>query len=128
MEVSRSSAATTLRWRDVSVVGESFYRDALRQATRAGGVTGGRVRIDVKAALVPEPHNPYDSNAVAVHVDGKRVAHLARDAARRYQGALLDLRERGRRVEVDAQLVGHFESNIGVFLQLPAPEQLSRLF
>jgi hypothetical protein len=56
------------------------------------------------------------------------VAHLDRDAARRYQRPLLDLKERGRRVEVDAQLVGRLESNIGVFLQLPAPEQLSRFF
>ena len=128
MEVSRSGAATRRGWREVSVVGESFYRDALRQATRARGVTGGRVRLDVKAALLPEPHNPHDSNAVAVHVDGERVAHLARDIARRYQRALLELQERGRRVEVDAQLVGHFESNIGVFLRLPAPEQLPHLF
>ena len=50
----------------VEVVGESFYRDALRHvAAAAGGKTRDRV-----AYLVPNPSNPYDSNAVEVHIAG----------------------------------------------------------
>ena len=38
-----------------------------------------------KAALVPEPDNPFDADAVAVWVDGRhQVGYLARDNAARY--------------------------------------------
>lgn len=39
------------------------------------------------ARLVPEPSNPYDSNAVAVHVDGRKVAYLSRRNAVLYCNA-----------------------------------------
>lgn len=39
------------------------------------------------AHLVPEPDNSYDSNAVAVHIDGRTVAYLSRANAARYRGA-----------------------------------------
>jgi hypothetical protein len=49
----------------MSVVGESHYQPALRAlaARRAPGNV-------FTARLVPEPDNPYDSNAVAVVMDG----------------------------------------------------------
>src|SRR5262249_29630366 len=70
----------------VEVVGESFYLDALRAiVARDVASSDGRIRKDVQATLVPEPENPYDANAVAVYVSGRKVAHLARAEARRYQ-------------------------------------------
>jgi hypothetical protein len=67
---------------DLEVVGESYYQDALW--TICGGTIGDRVRCDITAVLVPEPDNPYDANAVAVHIDGQLVGHLGRDDAVRY--------------------------------------------
>lgn len=39
------------------------------------------VRHKCWATLRREPHNPHDGNAVAVHIDGKRVGYLAREYA-----------------------------------------------
>lgn len=39
------------------------------------------------AQLVPEPNNPYDSNAVAVQIGSQTVAYLSRQNAARYRGA-----------------------------------------
>jgi hypothetical protein len=75
---------------DLEVVGESYHQEALW--TICGGVVGGdRVRYDITAVLVPEPDNPYDANAIAVHVDGQMVGYLARDEAVRYGPGLRSL-------------------------------------
>ena len=39
------------------------------------------VPFDCIAALVPEPSNPYDSNAVMVQIDGRHVGYLSREDA-----------------------------------------------
>jgi hypothetical protein len=39
------------------------------------------------ARLVPEVGNPYDANAVAVHIDGRTVAYLSRGNAARWRAA-----------------------------------------
>lgn len=39
------------------------------------------------ARLVPEVRNPYDANAVAIHVDGRVVAYLSRGNAARWRPA-----------------------------------------
>ncbi|MDA0160592.1 AAA domain-containing protein [Solirubrobacter ginsenosidimutans] len=133
IDASRNGATGTpqsarLDWREVDVVGESHYRDSLRAIVDAYGVARtGRVRVPVRAELVPEPDNPWDAVAVAVHVDGRHVAHLSRAAARTYQPAIVRLNAQGKRLIVDAQLVGYAESNIGVFLRLPEPQQLHRV-
>lgn len=63
----------------VEVVGESFYREALRRVAAAiDGSTGSRECV---ATLVPDPSNPYDRNAVKVVVGDEHVGHLPRDLA-----------------------------------------------
>jgi HIRAN domain len=66
---------------EVGVVGESHYQEAL--IAIAGGKSPESVRISTQAILVPESDNPYDPNAVAVYIDGRKVGHLPRPAARR---------------------------------------------
>ena len=39
------------------------------------------------ARLAPEEGNPYDANAVAVHIDGRTVAYLSRGNAARWRAA-----------------------------------------
>lgn len=111
----------------VRVVGVSHYQDALR---RLSGVAGDEpVRHAVRAALVPEPTNPHDPNAVTVLVDGELVGYLSREDALRYGPAVTLLREHGRLLVCDAVVGGRGRAsdtrNLGVFLELPrAPEAL----
>jgi hypothetical protein len=49
-----------------------------------------------QAALVPEPNNPHDRNAVAVYADGVGlIGYLSRDDAIEYQSVFVALRQRG---------------------------------
>jgi hypothetical protein len=73
----------TLHWppSDVGVeaVGESFYRDVLAQL--AGNHAGSSALVYFTAKLVPEADNTHDPNAVAIHFEGSKLAHLSRDDA-----------------------------------------------
>ena len=67
----------------IDVVGESNYQEALEAA--AGGRKSRGVNKTVTAELAPEDDNPYDSNAVAVLIDGAKIGYLARADARRFR-------------------------------------------
>ncbi|MFI7672759.1 HIRAN domain-containing protein [Actinophytocola sp. NPDC049390] len=88
----RSGVGPAVSWQlyggdeDLEVVGESAYQDALWSL--CGGSRGDRVRHDVVAVLVPEPRNPYDSNAICVRVDAHVVGYLPREVAARYLSGL----------------------------------------
>lgn len=61
-------------------VGESFCRDAI--AAAVGGSRAEAVKFITWAALVREPDNPYDANAVAIVIGGRKAGYLAKkDAA-----------------------------------------------
>lgn len=66
----------------LEVVGESFHQDALWKLV--GGYTTEPVRVECRAALVPEPENPHDVNAIKVLIDGLLVGHLSREDAPAY--------------------------------------------
>ena len=77
----------------INVVGELSYQDTLRSLPRV---------FTVK--LVPEPQNPYDSNAVAIMTEDERtIGYLARAVARSYQAKLL---QQPRPVTCPAKLTG----------------------
>jgi hypothetical protein len=65
----------------VDVVGESYYREAFDAIL----FLGHDIELKTVAVLLPEPHNEYDSNAVAVHVDGHKVGHLSRTDAVKFR-------------------------------------------
>jgi HIRAN domain len=70
----------------VAVVGESHYQEALRAAKATQPLVDEPV---VRASLVPEPTNPYDANAVAVHIEPfGTVGYLRRELAKTYSQAL----------------------------------------
>jgi hypothetical protein len=79
---------------DLEVVGESFYQDNLWRLAAAR--PGEPVRVEVIAVLVAEDGNPYDSNAIAVWIDGRKVGHLSRENARVYRSGLLALQRAHR--------------------------------
>ena len=79
----RSVSAHLLTGRDdLEVVGELSYQGALWQLS--GGAVGDKIRCDTVAVLVPEPTNPHDPNAIAVHISGHLVGYLPRGAAQEY--------------------------------------------
>ena len=90
---------------DLEVVGESYRQDALW--SMCSSTPGDRVRHEVVALLLPEPQNPHDPNAIAVHIDGGLVGYLARDTAVQYGPGLLALMARcGGHVALPGWVVG----------------------
>jgi len=107
----------------VEVVGESFYRDALLAATGRRG--NEYVRHPVVAALIREPDNAYDPNAVGVWVEGRKVGHLSVADAIEYQGALLRLGANGKVLACDALICARDGTpNLGVWLELPCADDV----
>lgn len=109
----------------VPVVGESHYQNAIRHA--CGSDRWEDIRFDCIAALVPEPSNPYDPNAVIVQVAGERVGYLSREDAVAYGGLVGRLADQGRAVVCAAMIAGRGPGsdtpNLGVFLHLPPPDE-----
>jgi regulatory GntR family protein/HIRAN domain-containing protein len=58
---------------EVQVAGESFHLDAIHVVEERGSPGSPLVLV-----LVPDPGNAYDSNAVAVYVNGEHVGFLPR--------------------------------------------------
>ena len=104
----------------LGVVGESQYQEALLDILRTGRIC--------EAALIPEPENPFDVNAVVVKINGKVVGYVPRSHARRYQRRLLTLAEPLR---CPAKLIGGTaeKPHIGVLLDsrviehMPTPKR-----
>lgn len=109
----------------VSVVGESHYQPALEAAAAGRFSTGYEDAIPTTAALIPEPRNLHDRNAVRVDVDGRTVGYLARELAVHYQPPLLDLQRRGHNGVCPAQITGGGRGrSYGIFLHLGSPNRL----
>jgi len=130
----------------VEVVGESYRQDVLRRlAARTtnsspsldelSGYARKRAESDhelrwFRAALIREPNNPKDKNAVAVHADGLGlVGYLDRDAAIEYRPVFQALEARGYKVAgCPAFLIGGEidKPSFGVLLCLSSPERIVR--
>ena len=114
---------------DVDVVGESFYQPALDEIA-GGRTTEGCVKREHVAALVPEPQNPYDKQAVAVLIEGRLVGHLSREDARAYAVVIRRCRDADRYPAVRATLTGGWDrgaddhAHIGVKLALGKPASM----
>jgi hypothetical protein len=101
----------------VRVVGTSHYQDALVELSRRRG--DEEVRVEKVAALVREPTNPHDPNAIAVQIDGRLVGYLSREENPRWQDVVAD-----HTVGAEAMIAGRAGiSVLGVFLRLPTPTE-----
>jgi hypothetical protein len=109
----------------VSVVGESFYQDALKRVSKCPPV--GDHRYECSAKLVLEPDNPHDKFAVRVEVDGKLVGYLPRGSARRFNKRLRAMAERGQPA-ICMAFIGRSEdaghNNLGVVLRVPYDSEI----
>ena len=98
----------------IRVVGTSHYQDTLLEL--APRRHDEEIRRDAIATLQPEPDNPHDPNAIAVHIDVKLVGYLSRDENRRWQDIVP--------VRCEAMIAGRQgTTGLGVFLRLPTPTE-----
>jgi hypothetical protein len=98
------------------VTGAPHYQDALAAASgpkRPGGVQDRRA-----FALVAEPGNPHDPQAIAVHLEdgGAKVGYLPRGEAARYGRLLEAVAARGRRPVADGVVLGGDEDRDTLFV------------
>lgn len=117
----------------LEVVGESFYQDNLR---RIGGrsTEDGVTSVDHIAALVPDPKNKYDENAIAIGINGLKVGHLSRADAIAFQPLVRWAKSRDHFIAGHARLTGGWDrgggdrGTIGVILHIgTAAETLAEL-
>lgn len=71
---------TALTHSTIKAVGVSFHKDVV------SGITVGDV-----VQVIPEPENPYDKNALAVHVNGSIAGHFPAPLAERVANAIPSL-------------------------------------
>lgn len=126
----------------LAVVGESYRQDTLQRV--AGIATDAKPYLDdladrplevaqterrrwFRAALIREPTNPVDPQAIAVHASGVgHVAYLSRDDARRFGDVLEAAERRGfAALSCPAMLSGgdHGKS-FGVVLAISDPDDI----
>jgi len=88
---------------DVQVAGEAFHSTAIKEVCRSR-----RPGVPDVAVLVPEPGNPYDHNAIAVHVNRFQVGYLPRQVTAAAKPALTAFMARtGRHVACPARIMWH---------------------
>jgi hypothetical protein len=71
---------------EYSIVGTSFYQDALQEI--AGEHPGKMARVRTIAHLIPDPKNKFDDKAVRVDIAGHTVGHLSKEDARSFRRRL----------------------------------------
>jgi len=99
---------------EVPVVGETFRADAIRAVAKRL-----QPADEVRAWLVPEPHNPHDRHAVAVHLEGVHAGYLPRQVAAAVQPVLLasSARHNGQLVACPARVhCWHLGPQVVLFL------------
>lgn len=113
----------------MGIVGESHRQTALRD------LSAGRRRRDEPVhflvALIPEPTNPYDANAIRVDIlRGHQVGYLSREDAAAYRLALTAVTAAGKLGVCRAKLIGGTagKPSIGVVIDLVDPNVLLARF
>jgi len=72
-------------WPNIEVMGESNYDAAIVAAIGKRPKVDEEIEVNLDAVLVPEPDNPYDTNAISVRIKGKVVGYLEREVAPLYK-------------------------------------------
>jgi hypothetical protein len=124
----------------VEVVGESYRQPTLERLALFGASTAEPFMADLEggarslarrdekrwfeAHLIPEPDNPHDRNAIAVHAGGYGVVgYLDRQSAIDYAPVFAELARRGVRAGAcPAKLTGGDDISWGVVLALSPPQ------
>lgn len=109
----------------VEVVGESYYHDAFMAIL--GGYNRDGHDFETRAVLKPEPQNPHDRNAVAVHIAGRKVGHLSRESAAEFRRLLPNVQKAacGAKITGGWRTNQHDSGNFGVRLNMVWPPQIA---
>ncbi|MGB7963714.1 MAG: HIRAN domain-containing protein [Propionicimonas sp.] len=94
------------RWANAEVAGASFHEEGIRKLFPKPFGSGSR-ELTTRAALVPEPSNKHDRNAVMVVAGGQHVGYLAKEVAPYYQPIIERLRQRGFRAVTDCTIYAY---------------------
>jgi hypothetical protein len=128
--IDAGSLGGTGRRRKIEVVGEYYHETELIKI--AGRKTRQSANIETTAALVPDPKNRHDGNAVEVRIDGRLVAYLSREQAVGYHRLMTEAGHPSRALaNVEARIFGGrigedgYEAAYGVALYLP--ESLAKM-
>lgn len=92
--------------RTLNVVGLFAHREHLNLVHERHGGQHGWGSVKLTAQLVPEPTNPYDSNAIAVAADGGVCGHLSKADAVEFRQWVRQAIKSQRIASVAAELVG----------------------
>jgi hypothetical protein len=106
-----------------AVHGESYRQPALAETARIARNEGDE-RV-FRAILVPEPDNPYDSNAIAVYSEVGQLGYLPRDVAPEFGSVFEAIEREGCRAGVcTGVLTGgtRGKPSYGVVLRLSGPQ------
>jgi hypothetical protein len=114
---------------EMAIVGESYYGLEIKRI--AGDRLANGEEVVFQVTIAREPHNEYDSNAIAVIGSyGKKIGHFSRDYAVEYQQVLQLIEARGMIAVCSARMFGGKgrKKNIGVWLDMePADVLMARL-
>jgi len=108
----------------VSVVGESYYQDAIVKTVALSPLDSEEPDRNVfQAVLVREPGNKYDPNAIGVYSSVGQVGHLARDTAIEYGPVFEEIARQGAGAGVCVGLIGRRNATVpyGIVLRLSIP-------
>lgn len=106
---------------DYAVVGESHYQHAIAEAARAHKEKDGAQRPVIEVALVREPSNRFDPNAIQIQtLNGKTLAYFAADLASEFAPILDALTRKGLRYCCKAVVAGGTpgKPSYGLFLAI----------
>lgn len=97
----------------VNSIGSEYYPEAWANLENHAIVT---------CELIPEPHNPYDNNAVAVTINNQLVGHLTRTVAREYFHSIVGLNHLGYTLCVEGEILASPNDENYRFVQLAMPK------
>ena len=81
---------------NTEVAGEFARVDSIHKAIGRKPKLDEEIELtDLVAALVPEPSNPHDRNAIMVQINGQHIGYLEKEDAARYQPVIRQVWDRG---------------------------------
>ncbi|MFP5347211.1 MAG: HIRAN domain-containing protein [Actinomycetes bacterium] len=111
------------------MVGEFYRQDALElfvSGREVGEAGTWEEALQAEAALVPEPENPHDRNAVRVDLSTPsgwvHVGYISRDHARAYQKPLSGMVAEGLLPVAEARVCRNSRGGLAVYLHLSDPD------
>lgn len=107
---------------DVKVVGTSKNQGAIKRTDKS---LGSDHSGDFLVSLVPEPSNPYDSNAIKVNHKGNLLGYIPADVAPEILQALSVAGISGGECKAMARIVGHGKETLGLRLNIARPAKVA---